>query len=91
MPPAGQASPRARDLARKRRNEAYLRRHWRVAAPLLVVFLLGLFLVPLFYLSFVEALCLQLGGAGLLLLLGKMFTTAFDGDGGDADEEEPPA
>lgn len=66
-------------LRRKKRNEAFLRRYWKITAPLLVGFLLALFVVPLFYFTFLEALSLQLGGAGLLFLLGKIFTTAFDG------------
>ena len=62
-----------------------------MVAPLLVGFLLGLFIVPLFYLSFLEALCLQMGGAGLLFILGKMFTTAFDGQAasGDGSSDQP--
>ena len=90
MPEQTEQTQTARERARakKLRNEEFLKRHWKIVAPLLVGFLLGLFIVPLFYLSFLEALCLQMGGAGLLFILGKMFTTAFDG-AHPAEDETP--
>ena len=78
-----------RSRAKKLRNEEFLKRNWKVVTPLLIGFLLGLFIVPLFYFSFLEALCLQMGGAGLLFILGKMFTTAFDG-APPAEDDSPP-
>lgn len=62
----------------KQANEAWLQRHWKIAAPLLILFVLAIFVLPLFFFSFLEALCIQIAGAGALYLLGRKFTTAFD-------------
>lgn len=62
----------------KQANEAWLQRHWKIVAPVLILFLLAVFILPLFFLSFLEALVIQIAGAGLLYLLGRKFTTAFD-------------
>jgi len=59
-------------------NEAWLRRHYKVVAPLLILFILAVFVLPLVFLSFLEALVIQIAGAGVLYLLGRKFTTAFD-------------
>ncbi|MCB2225426.1 MAG: hypothetical protein KQH53_02020 [Desulfarculaceae bacterium] len=62
----------------KQANEAWLQGHWKIVAPLLILFVLAVFVVPLFFFSFLEALCIQIGGAAVLYLLGRKFTTAFD-------------
>ena len=59
-------------------NEAWLQKHWLVVLPLLIMAVLALFILPLIFLSFLEALVIQIAGAGLLYILGKKFTTAFD-------------
>jgi hypothetical protein len=60
-------------------NEAWLQEHYRVVVPLLILAVLAMFILPLVFLSFLEALCIQIGGAGLLYILGKKYTTAFGG------------
>ncbi len=62
----------------KQAREAWLRRHWKIVAPLLILALLAIFVLPLLFLSFVEALVVQIAGAGVLYLLGRKYTTAFD-------------
>ena len=62
----------------KQAREAWLQAHWKIVAPLLILFILAVFVLPLFFLSFLEALCIQVAGAGLLYLLGRKYTTAFD-------------
>ena len=59
-------------------NEAWLQKHYKIVAPLLIVVILALFVLPLVFLSFLEALVIQIAGAGILYLLGRKFTTAFD-------------
>jgi len=84
-------------LDRRQRGDAFLRRHWKLAAPLLILFMLALFVLPWVWFSFVEALCLQVGGAGLLYILGRLFTTAFNpayhqapAEPGDPSSSDPP-
>jgi uncharacterized membrane protein len=62
----------------KQANEAWLREHYKIVAPLLILFILAIFVLPLLFFSFLEALVIQIAGAGLLYLLGRRFTTAFD-------------
>lgn len=63
---------------RKLANEAWLREHYKIVAPLLILALLAVFILPLVFLSFLEALVIQIAGAGFLYLLGRKYTTAFD-------------
>ncbi len=62
----------------KQAREAWLQRHWKIVTPLLILFILAVFILPLFFFSFLEALVIQIAGAGVLYLLGRKFTTAFD-------------
>ncbi|RJQ50924.1 MAG: hypothetical protein C4530_20865 [Desulfobacteraceae bacterium] len=67
----------------KRAVEGYLRRHHRFFTACLILLGLAIFILPWLYVSFLTALVLQIFGAALLYGLGKLFTTAFDSDGGD--------
>ncbi len=79
-PPRQEAEPEWVDPEKqaKQANEAWLRGHYKIVAPLLILFILAIFVLPLLFFSFLEALVIQIAGAGLLYLLGRKFTTAFD-------------
>ncbi|MBU1275541.1 MAG: hypothetical protein KJ720_09205 [Proteobacteria bacterium] len=66
------------EVEAKKANEAWLQRHWKIVTPLLILALLAIFVLPLLFFSFLEALVVQIAGAGVLYLLGRKFTTAFD-------------
>ena len=66
------------ELEAKKAHEAWLQRHWKIVTPLLIVVMLAVFILPLVFLSFLEALVIQIAGAGVLYMLGRKFTTAFD-------------
>jgi hypothetical protein len=66
------------ELEAKKANEAWLQAHWKIVTPLLIVVVLAVFILPLVFLSFLEALVIQIAGAGVLYMLGRKFTTAFD-------------
>lgn len=75
----------------RQRNEAFLQRHWRVFAPLLAALVLAIFIVPwLIWQSFVTILAVQIGCAGLLFVLGKLYTTAFAPPAEDDTEDHEP-
>ncbi|MCF8043191.1 MAG: hypothetical protein K9K65_15065 [Desulfarculaceae bacterium] len=66
------------ELEVKKAREAWLQRHWKIVTPLLIAVMLAVFILPLVFLSFLEALVIQIAGAGILYMLGRKFTTAFD-------------
>lgn len=66
------------ELEAKKAREAWLQQHWKIVTPLLIVVVLAVFILPLVFLSFLEALVIQIAGAGILYMLGRKFTTAFD-------------
>ena len=66
------------ELEAKKAREAWLQQHWKIVTPLLIVVILAVFILPLVFLSFLEALVIQIAGAGVLYMLGRKFTTAFD-------------
>lgn len=66
------------ELEAKKAHEAWLQRHWKVVTPLIILVVLGVFILPLVLLSFLEALVIQIAGAGILYMLGRKYTTAFD-------------
>lgn len=80
LPPEPEPEEEPEDPERQRKlaNEAWLQAHYKIVAPALVLGLLAVFILPLLFLSFLEALVIQIGGAGFLYLLGKKYTTAFD-------------
>ena len=66
------------ELEEKKANEAWLQKHWKIVTPLIIALLLAVFILPLVFLSFLEALVIQIAGAGVLYMLGRKYTTAFD-------------
>lgn len=66
------------ELEAKKAREAWLQAHWKIVTPLLIMALLAVFVLPLLFFSFLEALVIQIAGAGVLYMLGRKFTTAFD-------------
>lgn len=66
------------ELEAKKAREAWLQQHWKIVTPLLIVVVLAVFILPLVFMSFLEALVIQIAGAGVLYMLGRKFTTAFD-------------
>ncbi|MCB2192680.1 MAG: hypothetical protein KQI62_14005 [Deltaproteobacteria bacterium] len=66
------------ELEEKKAREAWLQKHWKIVTPLLIAVILAVFVLPLVFLSFLEALVIQIAGAGILYMLGRHFTTAFD-------------
>ncbi|RJX36466.1 MAG: hypothetical protein C4525_00660 [Desulfarculus sp.] len=80
LPPEPNQEPDRDDPERRQKlaNEAWLQARYKIVAPLLILAMLAVFILPLLFLSFLEALVIQIAGAGALYLLGKKFTTAFD-------------
>lgn len=62
---------------RRRRNTAFLRRHWRVAAPLIIIAAVALFVLPWLFLPMIVALCWQAIACMGVYLLARSQTTAF--------------
>ncbi|KIX12250.1 hypothetical protein [Dethiosulfatarculus sandiegensis] len=86
---------------KKLQFEAFLRRHHKIVAGLLIGFCLATFILPWIFASFGTALIFQVLGAILLYTGGRTLTTAFDSDDSNAfwkapkvkpkDESEPKA
>lgn len=65
---------------RRLRNEAFLQRHWKIAAPLIIVAALALFVLPWLFLPMVAALFVQIVACMGVYLLARAHTTAFHKD-----------
>jgi len=66
------------DQQRKLKVEAFLRRHWKITAPALIVVFLAFFILPWVFGTFLTALGIQVIGCAALYILGRAYTTAFD-------------
>lgn len=70
---------------RRQRNVAFLQRHWKIAAPLIVVVAVALFVLPWLFMPFIAAFGLQIMLCMAVYLLARAHTTAFRSDEDDSD------
>jgi len=62
---------------RKLAVEAFLRRHYKITAPALIIVFLAFFILPWVFGTFITALGIQVIGCFVLYVLGRTYTTAF--------------
>lgn len=65
------------EYQQKLKVEAFLRKHHKIVAPVLIVVFLAFFILPWVFGTFLTALGIQVLGCFILYVLGRNFTTAF--------------